>query len=110
MYIDDLGGSAFNIVQHLLSKYQQEKTVNTVEELQQQIEALKQPLAYSSDLSHLHPAIQQIAGSLFATNHHPQAIQSACTALEKAIQQKSGQSASMTGTALIGKSSPKTIH
>lgn len=55
----------------------------------------------------LHPTVQQVATSLFATNHYPQAIQAACTALEKAIQQKSGQSASMTGTTLIGKAFPK---
>jgi uncharacterized protein (TIGR02391 family) len=109
MYIDDLHAPVSNIVQYLLSKYEKEKTTDTVKELQQQVENLKQqPLAYSSDLSHLHPAVQQAAGSLFATNHYPQAIQSACTVLEKAIQQKGGQSVgTMTGTALIGKVFPK---
>jgi uncharacterized protein (TIGR02391 family) len=58
-------------------------------------------------LTHLHPTVQQAATSLFATNHYPQAIHAACTALEKAIQVKSGQSASVTGTALLGKAFPK---
>jgi uncharacterized protein (TIGR02391 family) len=58
-------------------------------------------------LAHLHPAIQKTANSLYTTNHYSQAIHAACTALEKAIQAKSGQSASVTGTALIGKVFPK---
>jgi hypothetical protein len=56
-----------------------------------------------SNLTHLHPAIQQVAGKLFIDGHLPQSIQSACTALEKAIQQKAGQSGSVTGTILIGR-------
>jgi uncharacterized protein (TIGR02391 family) len=58
-------------------------------------------------LTHLHPTVQKVASSLFATNHYPQAIQVACTALEKAIQQKGGQPASVTGTILISKVFPK---
>jgi uncharacterized protein (TIGR02391 family) len=65
------------------------------------------PKPPTAPLSHLHPAVQQAAGSLFDTNHYPHAIQAACTALEKAIQHKSGQSASVTGTALIGRAFPK---
>lgn len=64
-------------------------------------------ITHAPSLAHLHPTVQQAAGSLFATNHYPQAIQSACTALEKAIQQKGGQAGNMTGTALIGKVFPK---
>jgi uncharacterized protein (TIGR02391 family) len=62
-----------------------------------------EPLA----LTHLHLTVQKVAGSLFTSNHYPQAIQSACTALERAIQQKGGQSASITGTVLISKVLPK---
>lgn len=64
-------------------------------------------LIASPSLTHLHPTVQNAAGSLFATNHYPQAIHSACTALEKAIQVKAGQSASITGTTLLGKAFPK---
>jgi uncharacterized protein (TIGR02391 family) len=46
-----------------------------------------QPTLFSS-LTHLHPTIQSAASSLFATNHYPQAILAACTALDKAVQAK----------------------
>jgi uncharacterized protein (TIGR02391 family) len=84
--------------------------------LQEEIDALPfvtQQLAAPSvpaildTLAYLHPTVQQVSTSLFATNHYPQAIQVACTALEKAIQQRGGQSASTTGTALISKVFPK---
>jgi uncharacterized protein (TIGR02391 family) len=66
------------------------------------------PSASSSHtLAHLHPTVQQAAGKLFADAHYPQAIQTACTSLEKAVQHKAGQSASVTGTALLGKAFPK---
>lgn len=76
-----------NLVHDLLAKYKQEKTADTVKELQQQVEALKQqPLAYSSDLTHLHPTVQSAAGSLFATSHYSEAIHKACIALDKEVQ------------------------
>jgi uncharacterized protein (TIGR02391 family) len=61
----------------------------------------------SITIAALHPTIQSVAGKLFADAHYPQAIHAACTALEKAIQVKSGQSASVTGTTLLGKAFPK---
>lgn len=61
----------------------------------------------TSTLSHLHPTVQQAASRLFVDAHYPQAIHAACTALEKAIQAKGGQTASVTGTALLGKVFPK---
>jgi uncharacterized protein (TIGR02391 family) len=64
-----------------------------------------QPLAPS--LETLHPTVQKAAGKLFADAYYPQAILAACTALEKSIQTKSGQSASVTGTTLLGKAFPK---
>lgn len=65
------------------------------------------PRAESSALDNSHLTIQQAAGKLFANAHYPQAIHAACTALEKAIQVKSGQSASITRTVLLGKAFPK---
>lgn len=65
------------------------------------------PVNPPASLAHLHPTVHQAAESLFTTNHYPQAIHAACTALEKAIQVKSGQSASITGTALLGRAFPK---
>jgi uncharacterized protein (TIGR02391 family) len=75
-------------------------------EVQEQETPARPELAHTS-LAHLHPTVQQVADSLFATSHYSQAIQVACTALEKAIQHKAGQSASLTGTALLGKVFPK---
>jgi uncharacterized protein (TIGR02391 family) len=39
-------------------------------------------------LAHLHPTIQNAAGSRFATAHYSDAILAACTALDKAVQAK----------------------
>jgi uncharacterized protein (TIGR02391 family) len=50
-----------------------------------------------------HPGVQNAAKLLFTNGHYPQAIHAACSALEKAIQAKSGQSARVMGTALLGK-------
>jgi uncharacterized protein (TIGR02391 family) len=52
-------------------------------------------------LSILHPVIQQAAGSRFASGHYSDAIQKACTALEKVVQAKAGQPATITGTSLM---------
>ena len=52
-------------------------------------------------LSTLHPAVQHAAGSRFACAHYSDAIQKACTALEKAVQAKAGQPATVTGTSLM---------
>jgi uncharacterized protein (TIGR02391 family) len=52
-------------------------------------------------LAHLHPTIQQVIGSLFASNHYPQAILAACTALDKAVQAKAQLPPTTVGTALM---------
>jgi uncharacterized protein (TIGR02391 family) len=39
-------------------------------------------------LDHLHPAVQQAAGSRVASNHFSDAVFATCTALDKAVQQK----------------------
>jgi uncharacterized protein (TIGR02391 family) len=52
-------------------------------------------------LAHLHPTVQQVASSRFASAYYSDAIQKACTALEKAVQAKSGLPATTTGTSLM---------
>jgi uncharacterized protein (TIGR02391 family) len=52
-------------------------------------------------LATLHPTLQQAAGSRFASGHYSDAIQKACTALEKVVQAKVGQPATITGTSLM---------
>lgn len=64
------------------------------------IEVVSRPLDFAN-LTHLHPAVQQVASSRFASAHYSDAIQKACTALEKAVQVKSGQPATVTGTSLM---------
>ena len=49
----------------------------------------------------MHPIVQQAAGSRFDSTHYSDAIQKPCTALEKAVQAKSGQPATATGTSLM---------
>jgi len=39
-------------------------------------------------LAHLHPAVQQAAGSRVASEHYSDAVFATCTALDKAVQQK----------------------
>lgn len=55
----------------------------------------------SSNLAALHPTIQQVAGSLLASAHYPQAILAACTALDKMVQYKAKLPATTVGTALM---------
>lgn len=52
-------------------------------------------------LAHLHSTVQQVASSRFASAHYSDAIQKACTALEKAVQVKSGQPATAAGTSVM---------
>ncbi|MDO7884294.1 TIGR02391 family protein [Hymenobacter cheonanensis] len=64
-------------------------------------------------LSHLHPTVQQAASSRFTSAHYSDAIQKACTALEKAVQVKASLSTTTTGvsvmTTAFSKNSP-LIH
>jgi len=61
------------------------------------------PLPAPTTLAHLHPLVHKAAGSLFASGHYPQALLNACTALDKALQQQTGQPADVTGSALMTK-------
>jgi uncharacterized protein (TIGR02391 family) len=55
----------------------------------------EKPLPFApASLTHLHPIIQQAAGSLFATSHYRQAILDAYIALDNAVREKS----QLTGT------------
>lgn len=51
----------------------------------------------------MHPLVHYTAGPLFLSGHYPQALLSACTALDKLLQQHTGQPAELTGTALMNK-------
>jgi uncharacterized protein (TIGR02391 family) len=51
----------------------------------------------------MHPLVHQSAGKLFVDGHYPQALLNACTALDKALQQQTGQPADLTGSALMTK-------
>ena len=54
-----------------------------------------------TSLIHLHPTVQQVTSSLFASAHYPQALLAACTALDKAVQAKAALPATTVGTALM---------
>jgi uncharacterized protein (TIGR02391 family) len=60
------------------------------------------PLA-ASPLTHLHSAVQQAVGSRFADGYYSDALHKACTALEKAVQDKASQPAEPTGATLMSK-------
>jgi uncharacterized protein (TIGR02391 family) len=59
------------------------------------------PSSSTYALTHLHPLVQSAASSRFATAHYSDAIQKACTALEKAVQIKSGLPATTTGASVM---------
>ena len=59
------------------------------------------PVAVPLALTHLHPTVQKVAGSRFVSGHYSDAIQKACTALEQAVQIKSGQPAGTTGASVM---------
>ena len=54
-------------------------------------------------LSHLHPAVQQAIGARFTDGYYSDALHKACTALEKAVQDKAQQSTEPTGATLMSK-------
>jgi uncharacterized protein (TIGR02391 family) len=54
-------------------------------------------------LASMHGLVHHSAGKLFVDGHYPQAILAACTALDKVLQQHTGQPAELTGTALMNK-------
>lgn len=54
-------------------------------------------------LAHLHPAVQSAVGSRFADEYYSDALHKACTALEKAVQDKANQSPEPTGATLMSK-------
>jgi uncharacterized protein (TIGR02391 family) len=87
-----------NMQEMLFFLQQEAQVLPQVEGDQKQVKATFQP---SPSLSTLHPAIQQAAGSRFTTAHYSDAIQKACTALEKAVQAKAQQPANVTGASLM---------
>jgi uncharacterized protein (TIGR02391 family) len=54
-------------------------------------------------ITHLHPTVQQAVGSRFADCYYSDALHKACTALEKAVQDKANQPAEPTGATLMSK-------
>jgi uncharacterized protein (TIGR02391 family) len=58
---------------------------------------------HSNLLTHLHPAVQHAVGSRFADGYYSDALHKACTALEKAVQDKANQPTEPTGTTLMSK-------
>lgn len=86
-----------------------------IESLKQEVGALKQELATlkqgpanlnsspPTSLAHLHQAVQQAVGSRFADEYYSDALHKACTALEKAVQDKASQPAEPTGATLMSK-------
>ncbi|MGI4874252.1 MAG: TIGR02391 family protein [Janthinobacterium lividum] len=58
-------------------------------------------LSNSTSLIHLHPTVQAAASSRFDSAHYSDAIQKACTALEKAVQVKSGLPATTVGASVM---------
>jgi uncharacterized protein (TIGR02391 family) len=56
-----------------------------------------------ASITHLHPAVQQAIGTRFADGYYPDALHKACTALEKAVQNKAQQPAEPTGATLMSK-------
>jgi uncharacterized protein (TIGR02391 family) len=87
-----------NIQEMLFFLQQEAQAIQQVEADQKQVEADFQP---SPSLSTLHPTVQRVAGSRFASAHYSDAIQKACTALEKAVQVKSGQPVTANGTSVM---------
>jgi uncharacterized protein (TIGR02391 family) len=86
------------------------KKIEFLEDMLHQIEFIEvvppvppAPPIHNSDstLAHLHPTVQQAAGSLFASAHYPQAILAICTALDKTVQAKAGLPATAVGTTLM---------
>jgi uncharacterized protein (TIGR02391 family) len=57
----------------------------------------------SSILTHLHPAIQQVASSRFASAHYSDAVEKACIALEKAVRDRANQPSDLGGTDLMNR-------
>jgi uncharacterized protein (TIGR02391 family) len=55
----------------------------------------------TNPLAHLHPTVQKVAGSRFISGHYSDAIQKACTALEKAVQLKAGLPTTTTGASVM---------
>jgi uncharacterized protein (TIGR02391 family) len=87
-----------NMQEMLFFLQQEAQALPQAEGGQTQREATFQP---SHSLSTLHPTVQQVAASRFASAHYSDAIQKACTALEKAVQVKSGQPKTATGTSVM---------
>ena len=56
-----------------------------------------------SPLAHLHPNVQAAVSSRFADGYYSDALHKACTALEKAVQDKASQPAEPTGATLMSK-------
>jgi len=56
-----------------------------------------------TNLTHLHPAVQQAVGSRFADGYYSDSLHKACTALEKAVQDKANQPPEPTGATLMSK-------
>lgn len=69
--------------------------------------AADEPNPYSLPGHHplglMHRLVHYSAGPLFVNGHYPQALLAACTALDKTLQQHTGQPAELTGTALMNK-------
>lgn len=61
--------------------------------------AITQPISITT----LHSAVQQAVGSRFADGYYSDALHKACTALEKAVQDKANQPTEPTGATLMSK-------
>jgi uncharacterized protein (TIGR02391 family) len=60
-------------------------------------------LTTAPSLAHLHPTIQQAAGSRFASAHYSDAVEKACIALEKAVRDKASLPSDLGGSDLMNR-------
>jgi uncharacterized protein (TIGR02391 family) len=65
--------------------------------------AVNTQVAVPFSLTHLHPILQQAAGSRFASAHYSDAVEKACIALEKAVRDKASQPSDLGGTDLMNR-------